>query len=187
MTDVRSNVAPDTLTVSAPNAQQPPNLPLRERRWDIFFMIVFALFACTSAVSDAVPTLGLKIAPHDATWLGRINYGYGHGTDPLFIHPPVWMRFVTGLSAFVYGPFYLLLVYCLATGKNWIQVPAVMYATAISIVTGVIVFGTEFLSEDHSQRVQNVPKFLAYNIPYVLIPLLLLARMRKEKPFTRKF
>jgi hypothetical protein len=62
-----------------------------------------------------------------------------------------------------------------------------MYATAISVVTGVIVFGTEFLSEDHAQRVQNVPKFLAYNIPYVLIPLLLLARMRKEKPFTRKF
>ena len=184
MTDVQAG--PQAAVAATPVTQTPPNLPLRERRWDIFFMIVFALFACTSAVSDAVPTLGLKIAP-DASWLGRINYSYGHGTDPLFIHPPTWMRFVTGLSAFVYGPFYLLLVYCLAKGKNWIQVPAVMYATAISFITGVIVFGTEFFSSNHAERVQNAPKFLAYNIPYVLIPLLLLARMRKEKPFTRKF
>jgi hypothetical protein len=162
------------------------NLPLRERRWDIFFMVVFALFACTSAVSDAIPTLGVAIGPH-ASFLGRINWAYGHDTDPLFIRPPHWMRFVTGLSAFVYGPFYLLLVYCLAKGKNWIQVPAVMYATAISFITGVVVFGAEFFGEDPAMRVQNVPKFLVANVWYVLLPLLLLARMRKEKPFTRRF
>jgi hypothetical protein len=162
------------------------NLPLRERRWDIFFMVVFALFACTSAVSDAIPTLGVAIGPH-ASFLGRINWAYGHDTDPLFIRPPNWMRFVTGLSAFVYGPFYLLLVYCLAKGKNWIQVPAIMYATAISVITGVVVFGAEFFGEDAAMRVQNVPKFLVANVWYVLLPLLLLARMRREKPFTRRF
>jgi hypothetical protein len=165
---------------------EPANLPLRERRWDIFFMVVFTLFACTSAVSDAIPTLGVAIGPH-ASFLGRINWAYGHDTDPLFIRPPHWMRFVTGLSAFVYGPFYLLLVFCLAKGKNWIQVPAIMYATAISFITGVVVFGAEFFGEDPAMRVQNVPKFLVANVWYVLLPLLLLARMRKEKPFTRKF
>jgi hypothetical protein len=167
-------------------SEQVANLPLRERRWDIFFMVVFTLFACTSAVSDAIPTLGVAIGPH-ASFLGRINWAYGHDTDPLFIRPPHWMRFVTGLSAFVYGPFYLLLVYCLAKGKNWIQVPAVMYATAISVITGVVVFGAEFFGEDPAMRVQNVPKFLVANVWYVLLPLLLLARMRKEKPFTRRF
>ncbi len=182
--------AADALSVHsrpAVTTEPVPNLPLRERRWDIFFIVVFSLFACTSVLSDLVPTIGLKIAQHDASFLGRINWAYGHDTDPLFIHPPVWMRFVTGLSAFVYGPFYLLLVYCLAKGKNWIQVPAIMYATAISVITGVVVFGAEFFSEDHALRVQNVTKFLGANLPYVIIPLLLLARMRKEKPFTRKF
>lgn len=33
----------------------------------------------------------------------------------------------------------------------------------------------------------NPLKFLAFNLPYVLIPLLLLIRMRKPLPFTRKF
>jgi len=30
-------------------------------------------------------------------------------------------------------------------------------------------------------------KFLAFNLPYVLIPIPLLIRMRKPMPFTRKF
>jgi hypothetical protein len=30
-------------------------------------------------------------------------------------------------------------------------------------------------------------KFLAFNLPYVIIPLLLLIRMRKPLPFMRKF
>lgn len=36
-------------------------------------------------------------------------------------------------------------------------------------------------------QTQNPIKFLAFNLPYVLIPILLLIRMRKPLPFTRKF
>ncbi len=36
-------------------------------------------------------------------------------------------------------------------------------------------------------QTQNPVKFLAFNLPYVLIPLLLLIRMRKPLPFTRRF
>jgi hypothetical protein len=96
------------------------------------------------------------------------------------------MRFVTGLSAFVYGPFYLVLVYAFIKGKNRIHVPAIMYGTAISVITGVIVFGVEFFGEPE-WRCQNPGKFLPLNLPYVLIPILLIIRMRKAQPFTRKF
>jgi hypothetical protein len=79
-----------------------------------------------------------------------------------------------------------VLVPALLRGWNWIQLPAVIYATAISVITGVIVFGVEFFGEPEFQT-QNPLKFLAFNLPYVLIPLLLLVRMRKPQPFTRKF
>lgn len=162
------------------------NLSLHERRIDIFFSIVFFLFAVTSVISDALPTLGISISPDSTNALARANYWYAATTDPLFMNPPVWMRFVTGLSAFVYGPFYLLLVYCLIRGKNWIQLPAVIYATMISTITGIIVFGVEFFGEPQF-RTPNALKFLLFNLPYVLLPLLLLVRMRKPLPFTRKF
>lgn len=162
------------------------NLPLKERKIDLFFAVVFLTFALTSGISDLVPTLGIEMAPDSPNPLARANYWYAIDADPLFMHPPVWMRIVTGLSTFVYGPFYLLLAWALIKGKNWIQLPAVIYATMISSITGFIVFGVEFFGEPQFQT-QNAAKFLAFNTPYVLLPILLLVRMRKPEPFTRRF
>jgi hypothetical protein len=162
------------------------NLPLSRRRIDIFFAVVFAAFTVTSGIADLVPTLGIDFSQPSDNFLVNSNYWYAHDADPLFMHPPVWMRIVTGLSAFVYGPFYLVLVYALLRGRNWIQLPAVIYATMISTITGIIVFGVEFFGEA-GLRTQNPVKFLAFNLPYVLIPLLLLIRMRRPLPFARRF
>ena len=161
-------------------------LPLSQRKFDYFFVVMFSLFFITSMISDMVPTLTGELQPNHPNLLMQANYDYAYGCDPLFLHPPVWMRFVTGLSAFVYGPFYLVLVYAFIKGKNWIHVPAIMYGTAISVITGVIVFGVEFFGEPE-WRCENIPKFLSLNTPYVLIPILLIVRMRKPYPFTRKF
>ena len=46
--------------------------------------------------------------------------------------------------------------------------------------------GAPFFGEPDFQT-QNPVKFLAFNLPYELVPLLLLVRMRKPLPFTRKF
>jgi hypothetical protein len=162
------------------------NLPLKKRPVDAFFAVFFVLFTCTSGIIDIIPTLGIPISPDSENPLARAVYGYAVATDPLFLHPPFWMRIVTGLSAFVYGPFCLILAWCLVKGKNWIQLPAVIYATMISSITGIIVFGVEFFGEA-ALRTPNPAKFLALNLPYVLIPLALLVRMRKPMPFTRKF
>ena len=154
-------------------------------------MIMFALFFVTSGIADLIPTIGIKMSPDSPNFISRANYNYAFGCDPLFLFTedhavPVWMRFVTGLSAFVYPVFYVFFIISSFKGWNRIQFPAVIYATAISVITGVIVFGVEFFGEPE-WRCRNVPKFLSLNLPYVIIPLLLLIRMRKEKPFTRKF
>lgn len=162
------------------------NLPLRERKIDIFFLVIFSLFIVTSLISDLLPTLGVDFSRPSDNFFVNSNYWYAHDADPLFLHPPVWMRFVTGLSAFVYPVFYVLLVISIVRGWNWIQLPSVIYATAIAVITGVVVFGVEFFGEPEFQT-QNPVKFLAFNLPYVLIPILLLIRMRKPLPFARRF
>ena len=127
-------------------------LPLSERKFDYFFIVMFSLFFITSMISDMLPTIYGDLVPNHPNPLMKANYDYAKGCDPLFLHPPVWMRFVTGLSAFVYGPFYLVLVYAFIKGKNWIQLPAVIYGTMISVITGVIVFGVEFFGETECCR-----------------------------------
>lgn len=161
-------------------------LPLRERRVDIFFAAAFAAFTVTSLISDLLPTIGVDFSRPSDNFFAQSNYWYAHDADPLFMHPPAWMRIVTGLSAFVYMPFYIVLVAALIKGWNRIQLPSVVYATMISTITGVIVFGVEFFGEAEF-RTQNPAKFLAFNLPYVLIPILLLIRMRRPMPFTRRF
>lgn len=163
-----------------------PNLPLRARRIDVFFAVVFSAFTITSLISDLLPTLGVDFSAPSDNFFVDANHWYAHDTDPLFMHPPVWMRIVTGLSVLVYMPFYPVLVYALIRGRNWIQLPAVVYATMISTITGIIVFGVEFFGEPQWQT-PNPVKFLSFNLPYVLVPLLLLVRMRKPEPFTRRF
>lgn len=155
-----------------------PNLPLHRRPIDIVFAVFFTLFIVTSCIADMLPTLGIDFGQPNGTFLVDSNYWYAHDADPLFMNPPVWMRIVTGLSAFVYLLFYLVLVPALIRGWNWIQLPAVIYATMIAGITGIVVFGVEFFGEPEFQT-QNPAKFLAFNLPYVLVPLLLLIRMRK--------
>jgi hypothetical protein len=93
-----------------------------------------------------------------------------------------------------------VLVIALWKGWNRIQLPSVIYATMIATLTGIVIFGVQFWSEPVlypnpfgdtpalvDMRCQNPAKFLVFNTPYVLLPILLLVRMRKPMPFTRKF
>lgn len=162
------------------------NLPLKKRPVDIFFIAVFTWFAVSSGIADALSATKTVMSPDSPNALARANYAYAVACDPLFMNPPVWMQAVTGLSAFVYGPFYIILVIALFKGWNKIQLPSVIYATMISTITGVIVFGVELFGEPQF-RSPNIPMFLSINLPYVLIPIALLVRMRKPMPFTRKF
>jgi hypothetical protein len=177
--------APAT-TATSVTATPTGNLPMTSRRIDIFFAVIFSAFTITSIISDLLPTVGVDFSHPSSNFFVNSNYWYAHDADPLFMNPPDWMRIVTGLSAFVYMPFYIVLVFCLVKGKNWIQLPAVIYATMISTITGIIVFGVEFWG-DADMRTGNPAKFLAFNLPYVLIPILLLIRMRKPMPFQRRF
>jgi hypothetical protein len=162
------------------------NLELRKRKVDIFFAVVFTAFTVTSVISDLLPTVGVDFSHPSGNFFVQSNYWYAHDADLLFMHPPDWMRIVTGLSAFVYMPFYLVLVFALLTGRNWIQLPSVIYGTMIVTLTGIVVFGVEFFG-DPETRTGNPVKFLLFNLPYVLVPLVLLIRMRKPLPFTRRF
>jgi hypothetical protein len=133
------------------------NLPLRRRPIDIFFAVMFTIFIVTSCIADMLPTLGVDFTQPNGTFLVDSNYWYAHDADPLFMNPPVWMRIVTGLSAFVYLAFYLVLVPSLIKGWNRIQLPAVIYATMIASITGIIVFGVEFFGDPDAEP-REVPR-----------------------------
>lgn len=169
------------------------NLPLSKRPIDILFLVIFSAFIVTCIISDSVEGLGLDQVKDSPNVLVQWNFWYASNFDPLYQSHPLWLRFISGTSAFVYILFYVLLDIAIVKAWNWIQLPSVIYATMIIALTGIPIFGVEFFG-DHAadaavgtQATPNPAVFLAFNLPYIVFPLLLLIRMRKPLPFTRKF
>lgn len=182
-------------------------IPLRERKLDLFFIVVFATFAFTSFFADSVNAVASPDAGSSWFWTRAAYNFYAVGNDPLLIANPVWLRTMCALSAFVFGPFYLLLVYAFVRGKNWVRPFTFLYAGMI-VESMIVILAVEFTGESalFSQvcaavkpaaqlaaqglnadlSVQNIPKFLAYNLPYKIVPILLVVRMWRERPFSRR-
>ncbi len=150
---------------------------LCQRKGDLFFAVCFACFAFSSFFSDAVHALGWM---HGEGFWAESNRWYAQvAGDRFFASDPAFLRVRTAISAFVYGPFYLVLVYAFVRGANWIRLPALLYVGAMTV--GVV----EFLAWEFALGLppQNLPVFLAFNLPYLIVPLLLGARMWRPHPF----
>jgi len=155
-------------------------VPLSQRSGDWFFVLAFSVFAFTSFFSDALAGLGVEFRPDSASFWNRANYWYAADTDPYFLTHPVHLRIQTFISGFVFGPFYVVLVYAFVTGKDWVRLPAIIYVSAMAY--GMLIFlGSEFLG---GLPPTNFAKFAAFNFPYLLAPLMLGYRMRREYPFS---
>lgn len=155
----------------------PPGLPLAQRKRDWFFVVAFAAFSFSSFYSDACYTL-LGLAGDASCVQANRTYVELAGDD-LFAAQPGFMRVRTGVSAFVYGPFYLVLIWAFVRGANWIRLPALLYAG--SMVLGVF----EHLLWEYAlgQPPRHPGVFFAFTLPYLLVPLLLAARMWRPRPF----
>ena len=170
-------------------------VPLRERKRDWFFIIAFSSFALTSFLADAVNAI-LKPDPNWYFMARMVHEHYARGTDPLLIANPRFLQTGTALSAFVFGPFYVMMVYAFVRGRNWIRVPAIFYAGMI--VESVILYLSTAIYGDlplfrqidphtvFDVKALNLGKVLGFNMPYAIIPLLLVARMWRDKPFSRR-
>ena len=167
----------------AEKADAPPQseaIPLLERPADLLFAAFFAFATWSSWFSDIVPALGMTIAENSPSRLGRLTYFYAKDADPLLIASPYYLRISCFLSAFVFGSFYPVLVYALVTGKNWIRMPAIVYVSAMTY--GMIMFlGFEFFGP---LPPTNLGWFALWNVPYLVVPLLLAYRMRHPEPFS---
>jgi hypothetical protein len=169
-------------------------LRLRERRRDWFFVIMFSLFALTSALSDTVNTVG-RPDPHSAWFMAR--FLYNAGTDSLLIANPRFVQVTVGwVSALLFGVFYLVLIYAFVRGRHWIRLPAVFYAGMVVMGTGVYLavglLGDAPLfhlacgpDSAYDYKFVDAAKSLAFNLPYPLVALLLVVRMWRDRPFTR--
>ena len=106
---------------------------------------------------------------------------WGHTFDHDLIARPVWWKMTIWIDNLFFGPFYLFAIYAYIKGKEWIRLPSIIYGS-ILLTNVVIILGEEYAGPYASP---NFPVVLLANLPWLLFPILIIARMgRSSQPFS---
>jgi hypothetical protein len=154
-------------------------IPLRERALDRALILGFLVFASTSVFVDRLAALDVDVC--QARSLGGSLCWYGRNLDPLFLANPQWLRVMSGISAWLFGPLYLVFAWAFARGVEAVRGPALAWAVAILYSMAVHLW-MEVFGEHPAPRLGLL--LLVY-LPYLVLPLLVLGRLRGPTPFTR--
>jgi hypothetical protein len=104
------------------------------------------------------------------------RYGLDH--DPLLMARPHWWQMTIWIDVIGFGPFYLAAIYAFIRRRNWIRVPALVWS-GLMLANVLIILMEERYGEWATPTFGFV---LAVNLPWLLTPLLMIWRMRRD-PF----
>jgi hypothetical protein len=143
----------------------------RLRLTDWLIVAACIAFALTSFLVDPLSAFGVPVDGNSGCPVIHAVSGWALRTDPLWLDNPVMLRVQTGISVFVYGPFYLVLT--LATIKQWrfIRTPALLFSGAMIVNVTVYVVAALI-----GYNVKEPVLFVAVNAPYLALPLGLIAK-----------
>ncbi|MDB5227330.1 MAG: hypothetical protein JWN78_1523 [Bacteroidota bacterium] len=168
---------------------QPLSLPLSKRPVDIAIIIFFAInlffityvvdieqLIITNADDFTYPLFPPKIFVDLVHW-------YGRTFDPVLIARPAWWRATIWIDSLFFGPFYAIAIYAYTTGKNWIRLISIVWASVMLTNVTIILF-EETVGEYPSPELMRV--YLA-NLGWIVFPLIVMIRMwRSPFPFAGK-
>jgi hypothetical protein len=161
-------------------------IPLRRRKRDWVFIGFFLINLLFITYIVDIEQLILPDPYHfqqppwpPAAMITLIHH-YGETLDPLLMARPQWWKDTIWLDVLFFGPFYAAAIYAFARGRKWIRIPAVFYC-GMMFADVFIILGEEIAGPHASPQ---LPLVLGLNLPWLLIPILLTARLWKESPFS---
>lgn len=163
-------------------------VPLRERKYDLFFIAFFAVNA--TVITYIVDLEQIVIRDPDnfdyPLWPpeSAINlvHWWGDTFDPLLMARPPFWQMTIWIDLVFFGPFYFFALYAFVRGRNWIRVPALVWS-------GTMLANVLIILMDERYGVTKAPNFavvVAANAAWLLTPFLMMWRMRRDNPFSRR-
>ncbi len=162
-------------------------IPFRQRRLDWLFVAFFLInfFFITYVVDLEQLVIDNPVHYQQPAWppavMVKVIHAYGTAFDPLLMARPQWWKQTIWLDVLFYGPFYAVAIYAFLRGREWIRIPSIFYA-GMMFADVFIILGEEIAGPHATPHLGIV---FALNLPWLLIPLILLVRMWHEHPFCR--
>src|SRR5438309_3659625 len=150
----------------------------RADSWDWLFVVIFIAFALTSFIMDPLAAFHVPLSAASPCPIIRASYSWATMTDPLWLDDPPWVQLQTGISVFVYGPFYVISIFAWLGRRNWIRVPSLVVAGALAVNT-IVYTVADYLTGG----VQRPFLFFVVNLPYFALAVGLVWRFSHRVPF----
>ncbi len=161
-------------------------MPLRRRKLDIFFVLFFLV---NLTFITYIVDIEQNIIPDPyhftypawppAPMVDAIHW-YGQHIDPVLMARPVWWRMTIWIDTVFFGPLYVFAVYAFVRGREWIRIPSIIWGSML-MTNVTIILGEEWAG---SHPTPHFPLVLALNLPWLVIPILVIYRMaRNAHPF----
>jgi hypothetical protein len=160
-------------------------LPLRRRPLDWLLMAFFAINAVfVTYIVDIEQLVIRDPSTFDyPLWPPRffvdLVHRYGNAYDPLLMARPAFFQMTIWIDVVYFGPFYLCALYALWRGRDWIRVPALVWAGLMMANVLIILFEERY----GIHATAHFPVVLALNAPWLLLPILVIWRLRRDHPF----
>jgi hypothetical protein len=165
---------------------------LGRRPWDLVFVAFFAVNLGFITYVVDIEQLVIRDPAHFSypLWppppLVDLVHWWGRTFDPLLMARPAFWRMTIWIDVLFFGPFYACAIYAFVRGRDWIRLPAVLWAG--TMLANVLIILMEERYGTHATPRWGV--VLAANLPWLLLPLAVVARMAvspypfTEPPFT---
>jgi hypothetical protein len=163
--------------------------PLRQRPWDLvfiaFFIVNAAFITYLFDIEQLTVSKPLQMSGYPA-WpphqMVDLVHWYGNHYDPLLMARPAFFRMTIWIDVVAFGPFYLAAIYAFVRGREWIRVPALVWSGVMMANVAIILFEERVgvYATSHFAFVTSV------NLPWLLLPLTVIARLRRDHPFAAR-
>ncbi len=159
--------------------------PLRRRPIDLIFIGFFAINATLVTYMIDLEQVVIRNAYHFRypVWppgpVIDLVHWYGRHYDPLLMARPPFWQMTIWIDLIFFGPFYVCAIVAFARGRDWIRVPALVWSG--TMLANVLIL---LMEERYGQWAS--PHFwivVAANLSWLLMPLAMIWRMRREHPF----
>ena len=170
-------------TVDAPEGRI---VALRERPVDYLFIAFFLInLGFITYIVDFEQLVIVDPAKFNyPVWpppaLVDLVHWWGHTFDPVLIARPTWWKATIWIDSLFFGPFYAVALYAFIKGREWIRIPSVIWASVM--LTNVTIILSEEIWGPHATP--HLGMVLFANASWVLVPLALIIRMWRDRPFS---
>jgi hypothetical protein len=152
-------------------------VPIVRRPLDLTLVAFFSVSIVYGFAFSLPEALGVPVAP-DSPWPPlRALHGWAVEQEPAHLAPPPTLVASLLFDGFVQSPFLVVLVWALVRDREWIRVPALVYAGAAIMNMYFYFFETVF----GPHPPPNPEVYWPLNLPWLIAPMALAWRMRRPR------